>query len=339
MDRVNGGFFFYSAGRSPEYWEAASLLGWAAPSTHMDLPLVSLWALLLHQCDLCWAKRPTVVHLECGHIMCCIFITKGHNHTVAEWLSPSAFNHWKSEETQVQKKKVRSHTHTPSPRTCLKRNLKRSPCCWLWWWRRRLSTGDGWRFFFFLLFSQTLDQDLWVAGDRSKEEGVPSRFGRGTGMCPLIRLGNCGGRERGLELVRGGGGTAALSLLWFPVFNSCNIHCTSSSLSPSSTTGEAVNIGFWNTEPCVCLCVCERECGVCVCFCMISQMRSSSQTSPPCSDWLPWAQTGSIHRISSPSQQSWNRTPLLDLLTQSQPVSPALKSLLFCTTTTKHYFF
>lgn len=101
-----------------------------------------------------------------------------------------------------------------------------------------------------------------MAGDRSKEEGVPSRFGRGTGMCPLIRLGNCGGRERGLELVRGGGGTAALSLLWFPVFNSCYIHCTSSSLSPSSTTGEAVNIGFWNTEPCVCLC------GGVVCVCV-----------------------------------------------------------------------
>lgn len=40
------------------------------------------------------------------------------------------------------------------------------------------------------VFSQTLDQDLWVVGDRSREEGVPSRFGRGTGMCPLIRLGN-----------------------------------------------------------------------------------------------------------------------------------------------------
>lgn len=46
-------------------------------------------------------------------------------------------------------------------------------------------------------FSQTLDQDLWVVGERSREEGVPSRFGRGTGMCPLIRLGNCGGRETG----------------------------------------------------------------------------------------------------------------------------------------------
>lgn len=46
-------------------------------------------------------------------------------------------------------------------------------------------------------FSLTLDQDLWVVGDRSREEGVPSRFGSGTGMCPLIRLGNCGGRERG----------------------------------------------------------------------------------------------------------------------------------------------
>lgn len=74
---------------------------------------------------------------------------------------------------------------------------------------------------------QTLDQDLWVMWDRSREEGVPSRFGRGIGMCPLIRLGNCGGRERGRELarrVRGSmkaafrRGTAALSLLWFPVF-------------------------------------------------------------------------------------------------------------------------
>lgn len=41
-----------------------------------------------------------------------------------------------------------------------------------------------------------LHQDLWVVGDMSREEGVPSRFGSGTGMCPLIRLGNCGGRER-----------------------------------------------------------------------------------------------------------------------------------------------
>lgn len=54
-----------------------------------------------------------------------------------------------------------------------------------------------WEVFFFLFLSQTLDQDLWVVGDRSREEGVPSRFGRGTGMCPLIRLGNCGGRETG----------------------------------------------------------------------------------------------------------------------------------------------
>lgn len=52
--------------------------------------------------------------------------------------------------------------------------------------------------------SQILDQDLWVVGDRSREEGVPSRFGRGTGMCALIRLGNCGGRERGWELERRG---------------------------------------------------------------------------------------------------------------------------------------
>lgn len=35
-----------------------------------------------------------------------------------------------------------------------------------------------------------LHQDLWVVGDMSREEGVPSRFGSGTGMCPLIRLGN-----------------------------------------------------------------------------------------------------------------------------------------------------
>lgn len=52
----------------------------------------------------------------------------------------------------------------------------------------------------FLRFLQTLDQDLWVAGDRSREEGVPSRFGRGTGMCPLIRLGNCGGKREGLRV-------------------------------------------------------------------------------------------------------------------------------------------
>lgn len=47
-----------------------------------------------------------------------------------------------------------------------------------------------------------------MVGDRSTEEGVPSRVGRGTGMCPLIRLGNCGGRERGSEL--GGGGRGSM---------------------------------------------------------------------------------------------------------------------------------
>lgn len=41
-----------------------------------------------------------------------------------------------------------------------------------------------------------------MAGDRSREEGVPSRFGRGRGMCPLIRLGNCGGGERRRALAR-----------------------------------------------------------------------------------------------------------------------------------------
>lgn len=68
-------------------------------------------------------------------------------------------------------------------------------------------------------FSQTLDQDLWVVGDRSREEGVPSRFGRGTGMCPLIRLGNCGGRETGWELAGRG---RRLYESCFPVRN-CSI--------------------------------------------------------------------------------------------------------------------
>lgn len=139
----------------------------------MDLPLVSLWALLLHQCDLCRAKRPTVVHLECGHIMCCIFITKGHNHTVAEWLSPSAFNHWKSEETQVQKKKVRSHTHTPSPRTCLKRNLKRSPCCWLMMTTETFNRRRMKIFFFSSFFA---DPGSGLVGGGGQEQGGGSSF-------------------------------------------------------------------------------------------------------------------------------------------------------------------
>lgn len=54
-------------------------------------------------------------------------------------------------------------------------------------------------------FSRPLDQDLWVVGDRSREEGGPSRFGRGTGMCPLIRLGNCGRKRNRQELVAWGG--------------------------------------------------------------------------------------------------------------------------------------
>lgn len=159
-------------------------------------------------------------------------------------------------------------------------------------------------------FSHTLDQDLWVVGDRSREEGVPSRFGRGTGMCPLIRLGNCGGRERGCELARRGRRlyescfpvrncsivTALVSCFFYSLclFLFVSVPCT------SATEGEVNTVCAHRISYEVCVCVCLWwGCGVRVC---VSQMRSSSQTSPPCSDWLPWAQTGSIHRISSPSQ-------------------------------------
>lgn len=76
-----------------------------------------------------------------------------------------------------------------------------------------LSAGGGRSF---EVFPQTLNQDLWVVGDRSREEGVPSRFGRETGMCPLIRLGNCRGRARDRQRERDG-----LSVS-FPVRN-CSI--------------------------------------------------------------------------------------------------------------------
>lgn len=205
--------------------------------------------------------------------------------------------------------------HILSRRTFLKQNLTLN--------KRWMKMGG---------FSQTLDQDLWVVGDRSREEGVPSRFGRGTGMCPLIRLGNCGGRERGWELARRG---RRLYESCFPVRNCSIVTALVScffyslclflfvSVPCTSTTEGEVNI----------ICpqrirygVCPPGEGVwCMCVC-VSQMRSSSQTSPPCSNWLPWAQTGSIHRISSPSHKRWNRTPLLDLLTKSRLVSQPLKS-------------
>lgn len=128
------------------------------------------------------------------------------------------FQPLESEATQVQKKKW---GHVLSRRTFLKQNLTRQTrdrcrcCCWWWWWwetfnKRWMKMGG---------FSQTLDQDLCVVGDRSREEGVPSRFGRGTGMCPLIRLGNYGGRERGWELARWG---RRLYESCFPVRN-CSI--------------------------------------------------------------------------------------------------------------------
>lgn len=37
-----------------------------------------------------------------------------------------------------------------------------------------------------------------MAGDRSRGEGDPSKFGRG--RCPFIRLGYCGQRKRGVEV-------------------------------------------------------------------------------------------------------------------------------------------
>lgn len=145
-------------------------------------------------------------------------------------------------------------------------------------------------------------------------------------MCPLIRLGNCGGRERGSELERRG---QRLYENCFPLRN-CNIvtalvscffiHCLSSflSLSPAPPQRKEKSALLVHKEYSgVCLRVAAQR----VWFLCVSQTRSSSQTSPPCSDWLPWAQTGSIQRISSPSHKHWNRTPLLDILTKSQLVA------------------
>lgn len=58
--------------------------------------------------------------------------------------------------------------------------------------RRQIADGDGAEISSPSPVCRPQDQDLWVVGDRRRGEGVPSRFGRGTGMCPLIRLGNCG---------------------------------------------------------------------------------------------------------------------------------------------------
>ena len=132
------------------------------------------------------------------------------------------------------------------------------------------------------LSSQTLDQDLWVVGDRSREEGVPSRLGRGIGMCPLIRLGNCGGRERGRELARRG---RTLSESCFPLRNcsivtalvSCffffffslylflfglcplHLHNRRSSQQCLCTKNPVYSV-------CVCVCVCVGVCGVVRCM-------------------------------------------------------------------------
>lgn len=136
------------------------------------------------------------------------------------WLLPSAFNHSESEASQVQKKKRKKKRwgHI-TVSAFLRQNLTswirdRCCCCWLLWWETFNKRTMNLRH-----FPQILDQDLWVVGDRSREEGVPSRFGRGTGMCPLIRLGNCRGRER--DRVSGEG----MESLWKPLSGKELLHC------------------------------------------------------------------------------------------------------------------
>lgn len=137
------------------------------------------------------------------------------------WLLPSAFNHSESEASQVQKKREKKKRwgHI-TVSAFLRQNLtswirdRCCCCCWLLWWETFNKRTMNLRH-----FPQILDQDLWVVGDRSREEGVPSRFGRGTGMCPLIRLGNCRGRER--DRVSGEG----MESLWKPLSGKELLHC------------------------------------------------------------------------------------------------------------------
>lgn len=101
---------------------------------------------------------------------------------------PKCFTRWNQASA---KKEIRQTTEVKSNRL-----TGRCCCCrWRrWWW------GDS------LFGLRTLDQDLWVVGDRRRGEGVPSRFGRGTGMWPLIRLGNCGRKQK--RWLAGGDGGA-----------------------------------------------------------------------------------------------------------------------------------
>lgn len=139
---------------------------------------------------------------------------------------------------------------------------------------------------------------MWVVGDRRRGEGVPSRFGRGTGMCPLIRLGNCGRKQKHRSMVGGRGQrlyencfpvrncsivTSLVSVFFLFFFFLISVHKLLPSCRYSSITGGRLAIVFPQRLWCS---------GVCV---------FSSQTIPLCSNRLPWAQTGSIHRISSPS--------------------------------------
>lgn len=147
----------------------------------------------------------------------------------------------------------------------------------------KFSTRDGLRW---EVFWQTPDQDLWVVGDRSREEGVPSRFGRGTGMCPLIRLGNCGGRERVWELARRGW---RLYESCFPVRNcsivsaqvSCFsfflIHCASSFSSRSPLPPQQKEKStFLCTKNPVCVCMEGGVAYMCVCFTNEEQLSNQS---------------------------------------------------------------
>jgi len=205
--------------------------------------------------------------------MCCTSSQRARRLTdvAAYGFLPKCFQPLESEATQVQKSEVTYHpvglywsTVNKDKRSLLIMTLRGRD-----WWR-----WEG---------HQILDQDLWALGDRSREEAVPSRFGRVRGMCPFIRLGNCGGREESRELARRGRGGGGLRESGFPVRNcsivtarvSCffGIHCASSFFVSVALTAER-DVYIICTQI-ICNSLCSGR-GVCVCFTNEEQLLNQS---------------------------------------------------------------
>lgn len=222
--------------------------------------------------------------------MCCTLSQMSHRHG-GVWLYPSAFTRWNLKQVQKEKE--------------VTNGLTGRCCCWC---------GDGMKIFFLVAEAWIRICGWWGTGGEGRVF-LPGLAG-GQACVRWLDWGTAeGNRNTGRWLVGGDSG----SMKSLPVRN-CSI------------VTSLVSVFFFffilNIQACSFLSLylhhrrTSRHCFptetlVCV---------FSSQTIPPCSNRLPWAQTGSIHRISSPSYMRWNRTPLLNLLTESQLVSQPLAS-------------